>query len=292
MAQLVSAPPCHGGGRGFKSRQGRFIRRGIRAFRPGSSVGTSVRLKSGRSPVRSRPWPLQRRFSPRRSRSLDAIAASSTVLGRPLRGSSASPGSPNPANRSRHLITVGRETPTCRAATRGAGTVGRREHDPIRRDMTGRHRVWLRSAGRGGVHGGGPRIRRVVAARTARSGAHRRRCRFWRCTGCASWSTSSAMARKSVLNPQRHAVQRLAQEVECHSVWRPHRRPVPSLVLWDADSVKCRLQPVAGRDGFEGIGVEQARGSRQNRCVTSKRAIGRPGPPPRRTATPVSRLVR
>jgi hypothetical protein len=25
--------------------------------RPGSSVGTSVRLKSGRSPVRSRPWP-------------------------------------------------------------------------------------------------------------------------------------------------------------------------------------------------------------------------------------------
>jgi hypothetical protein len=27
------------------------------AFRPGSSVGTSVRLKSGRSPVRSRPWP-------------------------------------------------------------------------------------------------------------------------------------------------------------------------------------------------------------------------------------------
>ncbi len=29
------------------------------AFRPGSSVGTSVRLKSGRSPVRSRPWPLR-----------------------------------------------------------------------------------------------------------------------------------------------------------------------------------------------------------------------------------------
>ncbi len=24
VAQLVSAPPCHGGGRGFKSRQGRF----------------------------------------------------------------------------------------------------------------------------------------------------------------------------------------------------------------------------------------------------------------------------
>ncbi len=25
MAQLVSAPPCHGGGRGFKSRQGRSV---------------------------------------------------------------------------------------------------------------------------------------------------------------------------------------------------------------------------------------------------------------------------
>ena len=44
-----------------------------RALRPGSSVGTSVRLKSGRSPVRSRPWPLnivavQRRESTRNSR--------------------------------------------------------------------------------------------------------------------------------------------------------------------------------------------------------------------------------
>ena len=28
-----------------------------RCLRPGSSVGMSVRLKSGRSPVRSRPWP-------------------------------------------------------------------------------------------------------------------------------------------------------------------------------------------------------------------------------------------
>ena len=31
-------------------------------FGPGSSVGMSVRLKSGRSPVRSRPWPRQRLF--------------------------------------------------------------------------------------------------------------------------------------------------------------------------------------------------------------------------------------
>ena len=30
-------------------------------LRPGSSVGMSVRLKSGRSPVRSRPWPLLHR---------------------------------------------------------------------------------------------------------------------------------------------------------------------------------------------------------------------------------------
>lgn len=37
----------------------RVAKRGeaLAAFRPGSSVGTSVRLKSGRSPVRSRPWP-------------------------------------------------------------------------------------------------------------------------------------------------------------------------------------------------------------------------------------------
>ncbi len=52
VAQLVSAPPCHGGGRGFKSRLGREI-----YFWLGSSVGTSERLKIVRSPVRSRPQP-------------------------------------------------------------------------------------------------------------------------------------------------------------------------------------------------------------------------------------------
>ena len=53
---MVSAPPCHGGGRGFESRQGRSPgaehRRGA-----GSSVGTSARLKSERSAVRPRPCP-------------------------------------------------------------------------------------------------------------------------------------------------------------------------------------------------------------------------------------------
>ena len=53
VAQLVSAPPCHGGGRGFKSRLGREWQW------LGSSVGTSVRLKIVRSTVRSRPQPLQ-----------------------------------------------------------------------------------------------------------------------------------------------------------------------------------------------------------------------------------------
>jgi hypothetical protein len=46
---MECSPPCQGGGRGFKSRQDRT--------RPGSSVGTSVRLKIGRSAVRPRPWP-------------------------------------------------------------------------------------------------------------------------------------------------------------------------------------------------------------------------------------------
>jgi hypothetical protein len=43
--------------RGFESRQGRQYGEALAAFRPGSSVGMSVRLKSGRSAVRSRPWP-------------------------------------------------------------------------------------------------------------------------------------------------------------------------------------------------------------------------------------------
>ncbi len=45
------------------------------------------------------------------------IAASSTVLGRPLRGSSSRAASPWAANRSRHLITVGRLTPIWRAVS-------------------------------------------------------------------------------------------------------------------------------------------------------------------------------
>jgi hypothetical protein len=44
------------------------------------------------------------------------IAASSTVLGRPLRTSSSSQAIPLAANRFRHLITVGRDTPKVRAA--------------------------------------------------------------------------------------------------------------------------------------------------------------------------------
>jgi hypothetical protein len=44
------------------------------------------------------------------------IAASSMVLGRPDRGSSSRPSVPLTAKRSRHLITVGRDTPTIRAA--------------------------------------------------------------------------------------------------------------------------------------------------------------------------------
>jgi hypothetical protein len=61
VEQLECSPPCQGGGRGFKSRQDRsadaapIARR--RRSRPGSSVGTSVRLKIGRSAVRPRPWP-------------------------------------------------------------------------------------------------------------------------------------------------------------------------------------------------------------------------------------------
>ena len=74
---MVSAPPCHGGGRGFKSRLGRDLFLIFLVFTSadfvevkdtkgdknkfdwlGSSVGTSERLKIVRSPVRSRPKPL------------------------------------------------------------------------------------------------------------------------------------------------------------------------------------------------------------------------------------------
>src|SRR6185503_20746302 len=49
---------CHGEGRGFESRLGRSTPSVLRHRpRPGSSVGTSDRLKSGRSAVRPRPWP-------------------------------------------------------------------------------------------------------------------------------------------------------------------------------------------------------------------------------------------
>jgi hypothetical protein len=44
------------------------------------------------------------------------IAASSIVFGRPERSSSARPDTPSARKRSRHLITVGRDTPTRRAA--------------------------------------------------------------------------------------------------------------------------------------------------------------------------------
>src|ERR1700754_1430562 len=64
VEQLECSPPCQGGGRGFKSRQDRqrerrvlSTKRGVFVERPGSSVGTSVRLKIGRSAVRPRPWP-------------------------------------------------------------------------------------------------------------------------------------------------------------------------------------------------------------------------------------------
>ena len=62
-SSLECSPPCQGGGRGFKSRQDRWGRQVVAGPRPGSSVGTSVRLKIGRSAVRPRPWPPQTRRS-------------------------------------------------------------------------------------------------------------------------------------------------------------------------------------------------------------------------------------
>ena len=61
VAQLVSAPPCHGGGRGFKSRQGRSIyysnsKFGVHLVVPGSVAqlverSTENRKVTGSTPV-------------------------------------------------------------------------------------------------------------------------------------------------------------------------------------------------------------------------------------------------
>ncbi len=69
---MECSPPCQGGGRGFKSRRDRATAdrtlRGTGRHGPGSSVGTSVRLKIGRSAVRPRPWPPLRRCTRSRLR--------------------------------------------------------------------------------------------------------------------------------------------------------------------------------------------------------------------------------
>lgn len=57
VAQLVSAPPCHGGGRGFKSRQGRDENPGKPGFYLSGSVAqlgersTENRKVTGSTPV-------------------------------------------------------------------------------------------------------------------------------------------------------------------------------------------------------------------------------------------------
>ena len=48
VAQLVSVPPCHGGGRGFKSRQGRSKRR---AFFRGGSLCRTRQVRQSRGSV-------------------------------------------------------------------------------------------------------------------------------------------------------------------------------------------------------------------------------------------------
>ena len=62
MAQLVRAPPCHGGGRGFESHSGRLsLRRQLGEF-PSGQRGQTVNLLAVLSVVRIHLPPLDLRF--------------------------------------------------------------------------------------------------------------------------------------------------------------------------------------------------------------------------------------
>ena len=68
----------------------------VRPVRPGSSVGTSVRLKIGRSAVRPRPWPhlgpaLIARASGLRSPVVSSLVSVATLAGAPVDAPSARP---------------------------------------------------------------------------------------------------------------------------------------------------------------------------------------------------------